>query len=62
MNRLIGESLACLVLATLCFMCGFLLAGVRLGMFSAVLSLTSSLGYFHGMRDGERKERDKQRI
>ncbi|MCR4368222.1 hypothetical protein NT852_20790 [Bacillus amyloliquefaciens] len=62
MNRLIAESLACIIIATLFFMCGYLFGGVRLGVFSATLSLSSSLGYCHGMRDGEKNEREKQRI
>ncbi|XYR61388.1 hypothetical protein ACS4RT_05860 [Bacillus amyloliquefaciens] len=62
MNRLIAESLACIIIAALFFMCGFLLGGERLGMFCATLSLSSSLGYCHGMRDGEKNEREKQRI
>lgn len=62
MNRLIAESLACIITAALFFMCGFLLGGVRLGVFSATLSLSSSLGYYHGMREGEKNEREKQRI
>ncbi len=62
MNRLIAESLACLTMAVLCFICGFLLEGIRLGMFCAFLSLISSIGYWRGVRDGEKKERHKQRI
>ncbi|MEC0405744.1 hypothetical protein P8819_15040 [Bacillus velezensis] len=62
MNRLIAESLACLIMAALCFICGLLLEGLRLGMFCAILSLSSDLGYYHGMREGEKKEREKQRI
>ena len=45
MNRLIAESLACIIIAALFFMCGFLLGGERLGMFCATLSLSSSLGF-----------------
>ena len=33
MNRLIAEALACLIIAALFFMCGFLLGGVRFGVF-----------------------------
>ena len=62
MNRLIAESLACIIIAALFFMCGFLLGGERLGMFCATLSLSSSLGFYHGMREGEKNEREKQRI
>ncbi|WP_047477047.1 hypothetical protein [Bacillus siamensis] len=56
MNRLIAESLACLIIAALFFMCGFLLGGERLGMFYAFLSLISSMGYWRGMREGEKNE------
>lgn len=62
MSRLIAESLACLIMAVLFFMCGYLLEGLKFGMFCATLSLSSSLGYCHGMRDGEKNERNKQRI
>ena len=31
-------------------------------MFYAILSLSSSLGYYHGMREGEKNEREKQHI
>ncbi|UBM44977.1 hypothetical protein [Bacillus velezensis] len=62
MNRLIAEALACLIIAALFFMCGYLLEGLKFGMFCATLSLSSSLGYCHGMRDGEKNERNKQRI
>ncbi|AVI29867.1 hypothetical protein C3Z10_16455 [Bacillus velezensis] len=62
MNRLIAEALACLIIAALFFMCGYLLEGLKFGMFCATLSLSSSLGYCHGMRDGEKNERKKQCI
>ncbi|WP_041482569.1 hypothetical protein [Bacillus velezensis] len=62
MSRLIAESLACLIMAALCFICGLLLEGLRLGMFCAILSLVSSMGYWRGMREGEKNEREKQRI
>ncbi|XYR61958.1 hypothetical protein ACS4RT_11070 [Bacillus amyloliquefaciens] len=62
MNRLIAESLVCLIMAALLFMCGYLLEGLKFGMFCATLSLSSDLGYYHGMRKGEKNEREKQRI
>lgn len=62
MNRLIAESLACLTMAVLCFVCGFLLEGVRLGILCAIFSLISSIGYWRGVRDGEKNERKKQCI
>ena len=61
MNRLIAEALACLIIAALFFMCGYLLEGLKFGMFCATLVLSSSLGVYHGMREGGKNEREKSR-
>ncbi len=50
MNRLIGESLICLVSASLLFSCGCLVGGLRFGAIIAWITLASTTGYCHGMR------------
>ncbi|MCY8126053.1 hypothetical protein MOC32_14105 [Bacillus spizizenii] len=62
MSRLVGELFASLIVSVISFIVAYLLLGFYEGLFFALLTLVSSVSYWNGVHDGEKKERDKQRI